>query len=96
MATLHSLVQVDWDLASVGAPGVTVSVALMGGLAKNFNTGCWSLYLEISLGISFGLSLFGGKLGLGIGIVGASVTHYLRCPVPAQPLVPPLPHAKLS
>ena len=83
--------QVDWDLASVGAPGVTVSVALLGSIGKNLLTGCWNLGIEISIGISFGLSMIGGKLGLGIGIVGSLVL----CPRRRRKscLAPPLPQS---
>ena len=67
----HPLVpQVDWDLASVGAPGVTVNIAFKGQVNYNFKTGCWGMKLEASLGVSFGIDVMGVKVGIGIGVIG--------------------------
>ena len=60
----HPLVpQVDWDLASVGAPGVTVNIALKGQVNYNFKSGCWGMKLEASLGVSFGFDVMGAAVG---------------------------------
>jgi len=68
-------VQLDIDLSWLGVPGLTVNLALQGGINYEFTNGCWGISFEASLGFDWGFKVLGYYIGVGVSVSGSLDVH---------------------